>query len=202
MRLFAIMFLLSACRGGTPTAPGSGASAGPSFFGPTPYRSVADVPVGFYAGGVPRFLEDFEDFSLSGGVTASSGTPARGSFADSVDADDGSIDGSGQAGTSFGHPSTGFPDFIDFTFTSPLPTAAGLVWTDSIGGTVSFAAFGPGMQSLGQIGPFTLVQPGTTGQTAEDRFFGVHNAGGILAIRIIDTARNFEVDHVQYGSAP
>jgi hypothetical protein len=174
----------------------------PVFFGPTPYLSLANIPSGFYAGGVPVFLENFEDFSLDGGITASSGGPARGVFADSVDADDGRIDGSGQTGTSFGHSSTAFPNFIDFRFTGTLPTAAGLVWTDSIGGTVSFAAFGAGGEFLGQIGPFSLAQSGTTGQTAEDRFFGVQNAGGISIIRIIDTGRNFEVDHVQYGNAP
>jgi hypothetical protein len=173
-----------------------------TFFGPTPYLSAAGVPSGFYAGGVPTFLETFEDLSLDGGIIASSGTPARGTFADSVDADDGVIDGSGQRGSVFGHPSTAFPTFIDFTFTGTLPTAAGLVWTDSIGGTVSFAAFGPGGQLLGQIGPFSLAQAGNTGQTAEDRFFGVQNPGGISRIRIIDTSRNFEVDHVQYGNAP
>jgi hypothetical protein len=173
-----------------------------TFFGPTPYLSAGNIPSGFYAGGVPIFLENFEDLSLDGGITASSGQAARGQFADSVDADDGVIDGSGQAGSVWGHPSSASPTFIDFTFSGTLPTAAGLVWTDSIGGTVSFAAYGPGGQLLGQIGPFSLVQPGTTGQTAEDRFFGVHNAGGISRIRIIDTGRNFEVDHVQYGNAP
>lgn len=178
------------------------ASGGAVFFGPTSYRSAADVPAGFYAGGSAVFLEDFEDLSLDGGIIASSGNPAAGFFADSVDADDGAIDGSGQSGRSFGHPGTAFPDFIDFTFTGTLPTAAGLVWTDSIGGTVSFEAYGPGMLLLGRIGPFSLADGATTGQTAEDRFFGVQNAGGILMIRIIDTARNFEVDHVQYGNAP
>jgi hypothetical protein len=173
-----------------------------TFVGPTPYRSVADVPAGFYAGGAPVFLDNFEDLALNGGIVASSGVPARGTFADSVDADDGVIDGSGSSGSVFGHTSTAFPTFIDFAFTGTLPTAAGLVWTDGIGGTVSFAAFGPAGQLLGQIGPYALAQPGNTGQTAEDRFFGVQYAGGISRIRIIDTSRNFEVDHVQYGNAP
>lgn len=47
---------------------------------------------------------------------------------------------------------------------------------------MSFAAFGPGGELLGQIGPFSLVQSGTTGQTAEDRFFGVQNAGASLPV--------------------
>jgi len=46
----------------------------PIFFGPiTPCLSAADIPAGFYAGGSPALLEDFEDFPLDGGITASAG---------------------------------------------------------------------------------------------------------------------------------
>jgi hypothetical protein len=171
------------------------ASAAPlaqaTFFGPTPYLSTADIPAGFYGGGTFDFLEDFEDGTLDGGITASAGSVlAPGAVTDSVDADDGAIDGSGSTG--FSHLSTG----VTFTFSPPLPTAAGLVWTDGSGG-YTFEAFGPGAVSLGTVGPVTLGDGLFTGGTAEDRFFGVQDAGGIEAIRISGGA--VETDHVQYG---
>ena len=102
------------------------------------------------------FLEDFEDLSLDGGIIASSGNPAAGFFADSVDADDGAIDGSGQSGRSSGHP--GALSGLRLTaFTGTLPTAAGLVWTDSIGGTVSFEAYGRACCSLDGLGRSRLL---------------------------------------------
>lgn len=48
----------------------------PVFFGPSPYLSAADIPVGLYASG-PTFLETFEDGTLGGGITASAGAVIR-----------------------------------------------------------------------------------------------------------------------------
>lgn len=181
---------------------GSKLSADTIFYGPTGYLSDSDIPAGFYVGGTPTALEDFEDGTLSFGITASAGAvipPGFIGLIDSVDGDDGTIDGSGLAGHSwfFGTGSTG----VTFTFLGPLPTAAGLVWTDGAG-TTTFEAFGPGMVSLGTIGPVSIAGAGFTGQTAEDRFFGVQSSGGILAIKIKNSSGGIEVDHVQYGSAP
>ena len=47
-------------------APAGGAGAA-TIFGPTPYTSVADVPAGFYAGGAPDVLENFDEFVLEDG---------------------------------------------------------------------------------------------------------------------------------------
>ena len=175
--------------------------ATPTFFGPTPYLSAGDIPAGFYAGG-PTFLEDFEDGSLGGGITASVGAvipPGWPGLIDSVDGDDGTIDGSGLAGHSWFsiNGQTG----VTFTFSVTLPTAAGIVWTDG-DGTTTFEAFGPGMVSLGTIGPVAIATPGSYGgQTNSDRFFGVQNLGGILAVKLSNSSGGLEVDHVQYGSA-
>ncbi|KFM18813.1 Outer membrane porin F protein [Marine Group I thaumarchaeote SCGC AAA799-P11] len=176
--------------------------ATPVFVGPTPYLSTADIPVGFYADGSPTFLEDFEDGTLDGGIIASDGVLTSSiapAFVDSVDADDGVIDGSGSAGQSwFG----GFASDFSVTFTFPVSVVeAGVVLTDGTpGGTVSFEAFGPGMVSLGTIS--TVFGDGTFfGTTAEDRFFGVKDPSGIIAIKITGHELGItEVDHVQYGN--
>lgn len=180
----------------------SSISAAPIFFGPTPYLSSGAIPVGFYAGGSPTALENFEDGTLSFGITASAGAvipPGSAGLIDSVDGDDGVIDGSGLAGHSwfFGSGATG----VTFTFSGPLPTAAGMVWTDGAG-TTTFEAFGPGMVSLGTIGPAAIADGSFSGTTAEDRFFGVQDPGGILAIKLRNTSGGIEVDHVQFGAVP
>lgn len=171
----------------------SRAEAAPIFFGPSPYLSIADIPAGFYAGG-PAALENFEDRSLDFGITSGGTLRLPASFTDSVDADDGVIDGFGKAGHSFLTAGRN----ITFTFTSPV-SAAALVLTESKG-PVTFHVFGANMVSLGSFGPFSLNDAQTTGQTAEDRFFGVH-ASGIRAIRLTSTMAGMEVDHVQFGNA-
>jgi hypothetical protein len=117
---------------------------------------------------------------------------------DSVDADDGVIDGSGSTGQSwfFAVGATG----VTFTFGGPLPTAAGIVWTDGAGPT-TFEAFGPGLVALGTLGPVALANSSIVGTTAEDRFFGVQDPGGILALKVSNTIGGIEVDHVQCGAA-
>src|SRR5258705_2313629 len=72
-----------------------------------------------------------------------------------------------------------------------LPTQVGIVWTDGVGTTL-FEAFGPGGVLLGQIGPVAIADGSFTGTTAEDRFFGVTNPGGISAIRISNTSGGIE----------
>ena len=113
-------------------------NAVPVFFGPTPYLSQADIPAGFYAGGSPDFLDDFEDDAngdfrngmLDGGIVASGGVfEVRGSgpFRDSVDVDAGGIDGSGTDGQTFvnlpNRPNSS--NTVTFTFSGPAVTHVG-----------------------------------------------------------------------------
>jgi hypothetical protein len=143
------------------------------------------------------------------GVTASAGSiagPENSSIADSVDADDGNIDGSGLQGHSLfaaGNPG------ITFTFNAAvlgsLPTDVGIVWTDgAIQNTVTVLAFDAANNLIG-----TIVQPGIgdssfAGGTGEDRFFGFVDASGIGSLRIFNSVMSgggsgIEVDHLQYG---
>lgn len=186
----------------------SEAGAQASFVGPVPYLSSADIPTGFYPAGLSAVIEDFEDCSLDFGITASDGTPifrtlgggcaAGGDLVDSVDADDGTIDGSGSEGRSF-HAGVG-PTGITLTFASPVAAAAA-VWTDGFGMT-TFEAFGPGMVSLGTIGPVMIADGSVFGTTADDHFFGVQDPNGIVAIKLSNTAGGIEIDHVQFAGVP
>lgn len=178
--------------------------AGPIWFGPTPYLSSSDIPANFYQGGSPIGLEDFEDKSLDFGITVTTDGDFTqlvnpGEFTDSVDGDDGFIDGSGLDGHSwYAYPASGG---VMFTFASPV-TAAGMVWTDGLGDTI-FEAFGAGNVSLGTIGPVALADDTFRGTTVDDYFFGVQDKAGIYAIKLSNTGGGgIEVDHVQFGVAP
>jgi hypothetical protein len=171
-----------------------------TFFGPTPYLDASNSP---FDSAAPAFLlEDFEDSALSiAGVTASAGAPlAPGGDTDSVDGDDGLVDGLGRAGHSFF--SNDGPTGIRFTFDSlllgGLPGEVGIVWTDGAG-DVTFEAFDADGLSLGVIGPVALGDGATDGATPEDRFFGVAGAP-VSAIRIANTSGGIEVDHLQLGA--
>lgn len=176
-------------------------AGGGTFSGPTPYLSTANSPflADINAGMV--YLETFECGNLTvPGVSVVGGSIiGPGGLTDSVDADDGVIDGSGTGGRSlFG---SGIPG-ITFTFSAAtlgaLPTRVGIVWTDG-SGTTLFEAFDSIGASLGTIGPVAIADGSFSGTTAEDNFFGVTFAGGISAITISNTAGGIEVDHLQYG---
>ena len=185
------------------------ASAGAaSFSGPTPYLSFADSP--FNGGSYSYFyLENMEHGFNVPGVTPSGGNiTGPGGMTDSVDADDGLIEGSGTLGHSmFGDGSSG----ITFTFSAAvlgnLPTHAGIVWTDgAIRNQVTFEAWDAANNSLGTVVGNNIGDDSFYGGTAEDRFFSVVNTGGISKIRIWNSEMSgggsgIEVDHLQYGSA-
>ena len=175
-------------------------------YGPLPYRQTSDSP---FAGLTGFVLEDFEDgaFSLAGVTPSGVWFPSASSpLTDSVDGDDGAVDGSGTGGRSF--YSGGTQGSLTFTFAGPLPTAVGIVWTD-VGlvtsgtpgfGGVTFQAFGPGGVLLGTVGPDLSGDGVSSGGTAEDRFYGVTDAGGIESVTIsMANSTDWEVDHFQFA---
>jgi hypothetical protein len=203
----------------------TGTSRAVTYIAPQPYLSFNGVAAGSAISPfslVPFYyfhLEDFEDGSLNTpGVSISefSDVGLETTYSDSVDGDDGVIDGYA-TGISTSLFSAFATSSFTFTFSAgilgTLPTHAGIVWTDigrNFGGTplsgdlvnnVTFEAFGPTGASLGIIGPFSLGDTGISRTTAEDRFIGVINDGGISAFRIsMPGLNNWEVDHLQYGS--
>ncbi|MEM7083072.1 MAG: thrombospondin type 3 repeat-containing protein [Pseudomonadota bacterium] len=175
-----------------------------TLIGPNPYFGVADSP--FDGQGFNYFhLEDFEDQVLDvPGVTVNEPVQITSltfpTIVDSVDADDGVIDGSGSDGESlfFSSGSTGITFEFDAMLLGSLPTHAGIVWTDGAGNTV-FEAFDAAGSMVGSIGPIAISGPTFNGQTNEDRFFGIEHAAGIASIRISNSSGGIEVDHLQYG---
>lgn len=196
----ATLALLSLCAG----------PASAALLGPSPYLSATDSPFATTSFSY-YYLETFEDDALNvPGASVNSGfvlNPAA--LTDSVDADDGVIDGDGRGGHSW-YATQPLTFSFDAGVLGALPTHVGIVWTDvgfvSDGGTlgsslVEFEAFDALNQSLGTT---SLLGDGSvSGGTAEDRFFGAINAGGIsrFVIRMPDS-QDWEVDHLQYGYVP
>lgn len=180
----------------------SGDVQGYSLLGPAPYLQSSDSPFSGTSFSY-FFLEDFEDGLLNTtGVTASAGAPYGGGGSDSVDLDDGVINGYGTAWSFY------YPDGPSITFTfdalalGSLPTHVGLVWTDGkSGATTTFEVYdasGAFVDTItGQFADSTVFS--TTG---EDRFLGANLQleGGISKITISNSSNGIEIDHLQYGS--
>ena len=170
-------------------------------FGPAPYLQVGDTPGGFFddeCDDSPHF-EDFEDGVLDPFLSIDNGEVlGPGALTDSVDGDDGTIDGLGDEGSSWysGDDNTS----VTITFANPV-TAAGLVFTDGDFATtnVRFAALASDGNLLTEIGAGDLTDQSYYGTTEEDRFFGVTSSQGIASLHIsIDAGAGIEVDHIQW----
>lgn len=177
---------------------------------PTPYLSEDDSPWASAEDMEYFYLEDFED-----GLTNTPGLTINGGFirgpedsraVDSVDGDDGVIDGWCDGGHAYMATNHGESVTVRLAFDAHelggLPTYAGLVWTDgNPDATVTVEAF----DFMGaSIGSFEVVlgdgQHG--GSTAADRLLGMEFTGGIAAMTITTSFGSLEIDHIQYGMAP
>jgi len=174
-----------------------------------PYLSANDSPFDLFSKGSDFRWEDFEDGLLNTAGLIGFGGEVRfpGSFTDSVDLDDGVLDGFGTAGHNYWTfaASNGEETFARFEFGSEtlglLPRSVGIVWTDgNFEAVVTFEAFGPDGESLGTMEISSLDDGFSQGQTAEDRFMGAIYAGGISAIEIRANLGRIELDHVQFGN--
>ncbi|MER2527870.1 MAG: PEP-CTERM sorting domain-containing protein [Candidatus Competibacter denitrificans] len=177
--------------------------------GPSAYRGFADSP---FKDLPTYFLENFESGMLTiPNVTLSGGTIlSPNDLTDSVDADDGTVDGFGFAGHSLYSSGASALSFVfNATSLGTLPTHAGIVWTDvgfvdsgTLGyGKVNFSAYDQLGVSLGTVSA-DLGDGLFAGETDEDRFFGVVNAAGISRIVIeMPNSLDWEVDHLQYSYA-
>lgn len=174
---------------------------------PIPYTSRADSPFVGVAFPAYSHFEDWEDSALSTpGVTASSGqlgTAFGISLVDSVDGDDGVVDGKcakdgGSCNSAFANGT------IEFTFDAAalgqLPSHVGIAWTDgSPGCDAIFEAYDATDTLLGTKTAAAVGDEGNTGQVAEDRFFAVVHGAGVKRIVVKSSAGGVEVDHLTYG---
>lgn len=191
---------------------------------PKPYRSIDDSPFDRTSVGTTFYSVDVEGnnaiansslISPEGVVIGPVRVRQPGDLTDSVDADDGIIDGNGNGGHSLS-PSgqlilfPTLPITLRTSFSILMPTRSfanvlGFVWTD--GHQASSVVFSnPG---TGQRCEFRDLMDGYNGgETAEDTFIGVMwDRPEILILDVIVEVQSFqplteyfEFDHVQYGT--
>ena len=182
--------------------------------GPLPYLQASDSP---YADQQFEYfhLEDLEDniFNTPGATFAPEWalrTPS--SVTDSVDGDDGVVDGLGRDGTSFTSSLTydHFTVTFDKNILGALPTHVGIVWTDvgrNNGGTptnfplpVTFEFTDSEGSRLDNGDTHFVGDAVVTGETEEDRFFGGVHLSGISSMTLrMPGSNNWALDHIQYG---
>ena len=227
------LLLIAACGGGStdpeqapvdvteqPAEPSAGEVEPPELIGPVggagidgEYSQFNDSPFANldFTGGY-FYLENFEDGVLefpgasadAGGFTSVFFGPSE---HDSVDEDDGLIDGNSLAGDSW----INIPDVAGVTWTfnaaqldDNLPSHVGVVWTDGRG-EILFEAFDAAGNSLGVISG-NHADESFNGETSDDRFYGVVHQSGISAFTIrsgVEGVRGgIELDHLQWGFRP
>jgi hypothetical protein len=172
------------------------------------YRSFADSTFSQLAFGY-SYLEDFEDGLLNtpGLILSSGNVLAPGPLTDSVDGDDGAIDGFGTLGHSFYPGATTFSISFDKTLLGRYPTNVGIVFTDV--GNVSTGSFGQAQFNFNIFGAndeltnfgFTIVGDGVVnGTTPEDHLMTIRDAAGISRIEFSVASSDWEIDHLHYGA--
>ncbi len=188
-----------------------------TFLGPTPYRSAADSPFNLSGLGTTFFLEDFEDDVLTPGLESGfSGSifPIQGN---SVDGDDGVIDGLDTGGYSvhafppdacIGSNCTVYTQWIfNDTAFGKYPTAVGFVLTANSGSEGRIYVLGLGENGFATE---TFEFEGIVSRafdTSDDWFIGITSPFGIYSVsfqqlrRPIPGATSFNpsFDHLQYG---
>ena len=175
----------------------------------TPYSSWTDSPFTNILFSYFH-LEDFEEGRIIvPGVRMHRGPQILGDkarqtrFVDSVDEDDGAVDGSGSTGHSVwsaDHATIRFS--FDADLLCGLPTHVGVVWTDAAAarnavGTLS--AFDTSGVRLAEVHTVLQADSVITGTVSEDTFLGVHAPEGIAEVRLSNRLFNFEIDHLQFG---
>jgi hypothetical protein len=175
-------------------------SATTVFSSATPYVQRGQS-AGFFNTTHPIIIEDFEDNAVHPFIAEINGEILPPNYfsnlTDSVDGDDGVLDGSGNNGRSFFSEQRS----IRIKFARPVP-AAGLVWTDGdpLSASVILEAFDAAGNSLGAQDYGKLGDADITGETSEDRFLGAMNLAGIGGLLVTNTpdGSGMEIDHVQW----
>jgi hypothetical protein len=192
--------------------------------GPIPYLSKEDSPFPVDGSTPNFFLEDFEDGELNTPGIFQPLLPITHAtvigphvLTDSVDADDGLIDGHGNDGHSLAansflvfpvNPPTSWSQIrfgFDRTLLGFYPNAFGFVWTDGIApNDVLIELFDDQWNQLAHDEFEELGDGSQSGGSSEDRFLGVVSSAPFAFVQITSmysaAPYTFEIDHVQYGS--
>ncbi len=192
---------------------GNGSIVGAAQIGPVPYLAFdpnnpnaersdspfADIEFSSF------YFENFESDAVIPQLIMESGirSTAFGSTNDSVDGDDGQVDGSGVNGSAwFDENLISFQ--IDQNEVDELPTHLGLVITDSsLGGAdMTLTAFDSNNEVVEAFTFFFEGDDSFAGTTDEDRFVGIIHEGGIARIELHDNEapNGFEIDHIYFGT--
>jgi hypothetical protein len=185
------------------TSAAAGVNAQVTPLGPTPYLSFADSPfngVGFswfslLTAELGHATQAGISINMTGGGPVTIVGP--GGLVDSVDGDDGAIDGSGSNGRSYFACPSAIEVLFDATVLGSLPTHAGIVWTDGAG-IVTVRGYDGGGVLIGTVTGNSSDGNFSSG-TAEDRFYGFIYPQGLSRITITDQNNCIEVDHIQAG---
>ncbi len=180
----------------------AGAFAQPVVIGAATYFSVADSPFKDVQGftledvednqfNIPDVTSDFWAYSKEFGT----------STVDSVDADDGTLNGVGNNGPLGSGNALYGRGQIQFWFhQAKLPTHVGLVWTDGAG-KITFEGYDKFGSRLVSVNGFH-ADGDFFGRTQEDRFYGLIYEEGISSVRIYNAQGHVEVDHFQFATVP
>ncbi len=171
---------------------------------PQPYAKVADSALfGVMSLDDQFYCETFEDglvntpaLSLAGGTVR-----APASDTDSVDGDDGAIDGLGSAGHSYRCESGGTVSIAiaAAAFGGTYPERLAFAWTDGPAGSTLTLTITTGANQafVRTVGP--LGDSSQAGTTAEDRLVAITASDGVKSVQIASSGNGpFEIDHVQY----
>ena len=200
-----------------------------TLLGPTPYAGPSDSPFDLSNLGTDVFLEDFEDGLVNTPGVITSGLHAVGPvvlFVDdetraenpsfllgnSVDADDGQVDGVDRGGHFLIETSLcalACSSFIRFEFDEEalgfLPTGVGLVWTAAMDGRfpplATLSGFDLNDIAVGSVDSTRVYERGGS-VTLDDQFLGIIHAPGIRTVKftvVADTDGHIAIDHLQYG---
>jgi hypothetical protein len=167
----------------------------------SPYLSTADSPLVIASPGYK--LEDFEPSTPTLPLLGVNLTTLHGSSVDpglSVDADDGSIDGSGAAGNSLTVTTQAGTTGATFTFNNitlgGYPKSAGVAVTAAGAFPLLFTVFDT---SNAVSGTYTIPSISTSSPTSDDFLFWASDAAGISAISVSSSNATFHLhlDHLQ-----
>jgi hypothetical protein len=168
----------------------------------SPYLSIANSTLNSLSS--TYFVENFEDGNLNlPGVSFSAIAGSGIQAGSSVDADDGTIDGSGTGGMNFQGATSASVQSTTFFFSQVAgqwPRQVAIAVTDGSSFPLSFAAYDTNSNPSGSLTMNVIGQSGT----ADDFLVTFTDNNGISAIAMTSSNAftNMHYDHLQFDTAP